>query len=42
MSDLRTALESAFEDKTDEVSQNETVVNTPEPVTEEKPLETSA
>lgn len=42
MSDLRSALESAFEDKTDEVPQTETVVNTPEPVTQEKPLETSA
>lgn len=42
MSDLRSALESAFEDKTDEVPQTETVVNTPEPVSEEKPLETSA
>lgn len=42
MSDLRTALESAFEDKADESPQTETVVNTPEPVSEEKPLETSA
>ncbi len=42
MSDLRSALESAFEDKTDEAPQTETVVNTPEPVSEEKPLETSA
>jgi gas vesicle protein len=42
MSDLRSALESAFEDKTDEAPQNETVVNTPEPVSEDKPLETSA
>jgi hypothetical protein len=42
MSDLRTALESAFEDKTDEVSQTETVVNTPEPVSQDKPLETTA
>lgn len=42
MSDLRSALESAFEDKTDEAPQTETVVNTPEPVTQEKPLETSA
>jgi hypothetical protein len=42
MSDLRSALESAFEDKTDEAPQNETVVNTPEPVSVDKPLETSA
>jgi gas vesicle protein len=42
MSDLRSALESAFEDKTDEVSQTETVVNTSESVTEDKPLETTA
>ena len=41
MSDsLRTALESAFEEK--EAPQSETVVNTPEPVTTDKPLETSA
>lgn len=42
MSDLRSALESAFEEKTDEAPHTETVVNTPEPVTQEKPLETSA
>lgn len=42
MSDLRSALESAFEDKTDNTPQINSVVNTPEPVTEEKPLETSA
>lgn len=42
MSDLRTALESAFEEKTDDIPQTDSVVNTPEPVTEEKPLETSA
>ena len=40
MTDLRTALESAFEEK--ETTQSETVVNTPEPVTTDKPLETSA
>ena len=42
MSDLRSALESAFEEKTDDTSQTDSVVNTPEPVTEDKPLETSA
>jgi len=42
MSDLRSALESAFEDKTDEAPQTETVVNTPEPVTQDKPLEITA
>lgn len=42
MSDLRSALESAFEEKTDDTSQIDSVVNTPEPVSEEKPLETSA
>lgn len=42
MTDLRSALESAFEEKTDDISQTESVVNTPEPVTEDKPLETSA
>ena len=42
MSDLRTALESAFEEKTDDTHQTDSVVNTSEPVTEEKPLETSA
>lgn len=42
MSDLRTALESAFEEKTDDIPQTDSVVNTPEPVTEDKPLETSA
>lgn len=42
MSDLRSALESAFEEKTDDTSQIDSVVNTPEPVTEDKPLETSA
>ena len=42
MTDLRTALESAFEEKEDESPQIESVVNTPEPVTEEKPLETTA
>lgn len=42
MSDLRSALESAFEEKTDDTPQTDSVVNTPEPVTEDKPLETSA
>lgn len=42
MSDLRSALESAFEEKTDDTPQIDSVVNTPEPVTEDKPLETSA
>lgn len=42
MTDLRSALESAFEEKTDESPQPESVVNMPEPVTEEKPLETTA
>ena len=42
MSDLRTALESAFEDKTDDSAPVETVASTPEPVTQDKPLETTA
>lgn len=42
MTDLRTALESAFEEKTDDMPHSDSVVNTPSPVTEDKPLETSA
>jgi len=42
MTDLRTALESAFEEKPDDTPQTETVVNTETAVTEDKPLETSA
>ena len=42
MTDLRTALESAFEEKPDDIPQTETVVNTEAAVTEDKPLETSA
>jgi gas vesicle protein len=42
MSDLRTALESAFEDKPDDSAPVETVASTPEPVTQDKPLETTA
>ena len=42
MSDLRTALESAFEEKPDDTTAVETVASTPEPVTQDKPLETTA
>jgi len=42
MTDLRTALESAFEEKPDDTPAVETVANTPEPVTQDKPLETTA
>ncbi len=40
MTDLRTALESAFEEKPENIPQSDSVVNTPELVTEDKPLET--
>lgn len=42
MTDLRTALESAFEDKTEETSPVDSVQSTPTEVTQDKPLETSA
>jgi gas vesicle protein len=42
MTDLRSALESAFEDKPDDSAPVETVASTPEPVTQDKPLETTA